>query len=128
MLAVKEAQAQGIEALKKAPITGPVPYLYLDATFLDARWARRVENVSALVAYGVGADGKRQLLGITIGATMDGPSFLRPQTLAILVLGAVAFAFSTAGGVVLAKAVIDGLRGVDAGLEAVFDTAYLNRP
>ncbi|MGD8895384.1 MAG: sodium ion-translocating decarboxylase subunit beta [Acidobacteriota bacterium] len=43
-------------------------------------------------------------LGITIGATMDGPSFLRPQTLAILVLGAVAFAFSTAGGVVLAKA------------------------
>lgn len=57
-----------VEALRKAPITGPVPYLYLDATFLDARWARRVENVSALVAYGIGIDGKRQLLGITIGA------------------------------------------------------------
>jgi transposase-like protein len=26
-----------------------------------------VENVSALVAYGVGADGHRRLLGITIG-------------------------------------------------------------
>ena len=43
-------------------------YLYLDATFLDARWARTVENVSALVAYGVSADGRRRLLGITIGA------------------------------------------------------------
>jgi sodium ion-translocating decarboxylase beta subunit len=43
-------------------------------------------------------------LGVTIGATMDGPSFLSPRTLSILVLGAVAFAFSTAGGVLLAKA------------------------
>jgi carboxybiotin decarboxylase len=43
------------------------------------------------------------LLGLVIGATMDGASFLRPQTLFIMVLGAVAFAFSTAGGIVLAK-------------------------
>jgi transposase-like protein len=57
-----------VEELRKAPITGTVPYLYLDATFLDARWARTVENVSALVAYGVGDDGHRHLLGITIGA------------------------------------------------------------
>ena len=40
-----------VEALRSAPIEGP--YLYLDATFLDARWARKVENVSALVAYAV---------------------------------------------------------------------------
>jgi oxaloacetate decarboxylase beta subunit len=43
-------------------------------------------------------------LGVTIGATMDGPSFLHPRTLYILVLGALAFAFSTAGGILLAKA------------------------
>ena len=43
------------------------------------------------------------LLGLTIGATMAGDSFLRPQTLYILALGAVAFAFSTAGGILLAK-------------------------
>jgi oxaloacetate decarboxylase beta subunit len=43
-------------------------------------------------------------LGITIGATMEGPSFLRAQTIFILILGAVAFAFSTAGGVLFAKA------------------------
>jgi oxaloacetate decarboxylase beta subunit len=42
-------------------------------------------------------------LGLVIGATMSGESFLHPRTLLILVLGAVAFAVSTAGGVLLAK-------------------------
>ena len=42
--------------------------LYLDATFLDARWARKVENVSALVAYAVGPEGHRRLLAVTLGA------------------------------------------------------------
>jgi transposase-like protein len=56
-----------VDALRSAPISQPFPYLFLDATFLDARWAKRVENVSALVAYGVALDGHRHLLGITIG-------------------------------------------------------------
>ena len=56
-----------VEALRTAPIAEPIAYRYLDATFLDARWARTVENVAALVAYGVTPDGKRRLLGITIG-------------------------------------------------------------
>jgi oxaloacetate decarboxylase beta subunit len=43
-------------------------------------------------------------LALTIGATMDGRTFLQPQTLSILALGAVAFVFSTAGGVLFAKA------------------------
>jgi len=43
-------------------------------------------------------------LGLTVGATMAGESFIKPKTLGILVLGAVAFVFGTAGGVVLAKA------------------------
>lgn len=57
-----------VEQLRRAPITEPISYLYLDATFLDARWARKVENVSVLVAYGIGRDGKRQLLAVTVGA------------------------------------------------------------
>lgn len=56
-----------VEALRNAPIESDIPFLFLDATFLDARWARQVENVSALVAYGVRANGKRQLLAVTIG-------------------------------------------------------------
>jgi putative transposase len=57
-----------VAALQRAPLTGDHPYLYLDATFLHARWARRVENVSALVAYAVGPDGHRRLLGVSMGA------------------------------------------------------------
>mgnify|MGYP001826386288 CR=1 FL=1 len=59
---------QVVDELRNQPIEGPHPYLYLDATFLDARWARKVENVSALMAYAVGPDGRRRLLGITLGA------------------------------------------------------------
>ena len=64
---VTKSLEERVEALRKEPLTQRFPYLYLDATFLDARWARAVENVSALVAYGVGEDGHRRLLAITIG-------------------------------------------------------------
>jgi oxaloacetate decarboxylase beta subunit len=42
-------------------------------------------------------------LGIAVGATMEAGRFLTPQTLMIFLLGAVAFVFSTAGGVTFAK-------------------------
>jgi oxaloacetate decarboxylase beta subunit len=42
-------------------------------------------------------------LGIAVGATMASENFLRFETLSILALGAVAFAFSTAGGILFAK-------------------------
>jgi sodium ion-translocating decarboxylase beta subunit len=42
-------------------------------------------------------------LGIAVGATMDAAHFLSLKTLYILLLGAVAFSFSTAGGVIFAK-------------------------
>ena len=42
-------------------------------------------------------------LGLVVGATMDGESFLTSRTIFILILGAVAFSLSTAGGVLFAK-------------------------
>jgi carboxybiotin decarboxylase len=42
-------------------------------------------------------------LGLSVGATMDSAHFLTLDTIAILIMGAFAFAFSTAGGVVFAK-------------------------
>jgi len=42
-------------------------------------------------------------LGLAVGATMDAEHFLSVRTLYILILGAIAFSFSTAGGVVFAK-------------------------
>ena len=43
------------------------------------------------------------LLGVSVGASADGTIFLKPQTLMIICLGLVAFAFSTVGGVLLGK-------------------------
>jgi oxaloacetate decarboxylase beta subunit len=42
-------------------------------------------------------------LGTSVGITMTGDRFLRPQTLMIVGLGVVAFGVSTAGGVLMAK-------------------------
>ena len=43
------------------------------------------------------------LLGVTVGATANGQSFLQLQTLKIVALGLIAFCFSTVGGVLLGK-------------------------
>ncbi len=42
-------------------------------------------------------------LGVSVGATATGVTFLSPKTLAIMCMGVVAFGFGTAGGVLLAK-------------------------
>jgi oxaloacetate decarboxylase beta subunit len=42
-------------------------------------------------------------LAVSVGATMDAEHFLTYSTMMILVLGAVAFSFSTAGGILFAK-------------------------
>ena len=42
-------------------------------------------------------------LGVSVGATATGTTFLSPKTLAIMGMGVVAFGFGTAGGVLLAK-------------------------
>ena len=42
-------------------------------------------------------------LGITIGSTMNGDTFLKASTIAILVLGLIAFVLDTAGGLLMGK-------------------------
>ncbi len=42
-------------------------------------------------------------LGVTVGATANGTTFLQLQTILIIVLGLIAFAFGTAGGVLFGK-------------------------
>lgn len=43
------------------------------------------------------------LLGLAVGSRLEAGMFLRPETLGIFVLGAIAFGLGTAGGVLLAK-------------------------
>jgi sodium ion-translocating decarboxylase beta subunit len=42
-------------------------------------------------------------LGLSVGSKLSAHAFLRPETLGILILGAIAFSFGTAAGVVMAK-------------------------
>ena len=43
------------------------------------------------------------LLGTTVGATAEGSAFLNVKTMLVIAIGLLAFAFSTAGGVIFAK-------------------------
>jgi len=65
--------------------------------------ASGVTDRLAQSAGGVFIDVLTFLLGITVGALLPAEVFLRPQTLAIIGLAIVAFAFGTAGGLWAAK-------------------------
>ena len=65
--------------------------------------ASGVTDRLAQSAGGVFIDVLTFLLGLTVGALMPASVFLRPQTLAIIGLAVVAFAFGTAGGLWAAK-------------------------
>ena len=56
------------------------PYLYLDATYLDVRVGHRVVSQATVVAVGVSAAGRREILGMAVGdseSTDFWTSFLR---------------------------------------------------
>jgi len=72
---VTRSLEEKVENLRNGKLEGKFAYLYLDATFVPARWARAVESVSALVAYGVDEDGKRQLLAVEMGVAEDEDSW-----------------------------------------------------
>jgi transposase-like protein len=60
-----------IEAWRNREITGEFPYVQLDGAVLKRSWARKVRNISVLVAFGVGTDGFRQILGVAEGEKED---------------------------------------------------------
>ena len=62
------------------PIEGEWPYLWLDATYVKVRQASRVVSVAVIIAVGVNSDGRREVLGMDIGASEAEPfwtAFLR---------------------------------------------------
>ncbi len=50
------------------PIDGVWPYLWLDATYVKVRHDGRIVSVAVIVAVGVNGGGRREVLGIDIGA------------------------------------------------------------
>jgi putative transposase len=51
------------------PIEGDWPYLWLDATYVKVREAGRIVPVAVTIAVGVNGDGRREVLGMAVGAS-----------------------------------------------------------
>ncbi len=58
-----------VDAFLQRPIEGDWPYLWIDATYVKTRQEGRV----VIVAVGVNADGRREVLGLDIGASEAEP-------------------------------------------------------
>lgn len=72
-----------VHAFLDRPIEGDWPYLWIDATYVKVRQAGRIVSVAVIVAVGVNADGRREVLGMDIGpseAEVFWTDFLRQLT------------------------------------------------
>ena len=58
-----------VHAFLDRPIEGDWPYLWIDATYVKVRQNGRIVSVAAIMAIGVNSDGKREVLGMDIGAS-----------------------------------------------------------
>jgi transposase-like protein len=62
------------------PLEGEWPYLWLDATYLRQRQGGRIVSVAAIIAVAANTDGKREIIGLSIGdseASVFWTDFLR---------------------------------------------------
>jgi putative transposase len=58
-----------IQAFLNRPLEGDWPYVWLDATYLKVRQDGRIVSVAAIIAVGVNGAGRREVLGMAIGAS-----------------------------------------------------------
>lgn len=58
-----------VKAFLDRPIEGDWPYVWVDATYLKVRQAGRIVSVAVTIAVGVNSDGRREVLGMAIGAS-----------------------------------------------------------
>src|SRR5271165_616830 len=58
-----------VKAFLERPIEGDWPYLWIDATYVKCRQNGRVVSVAVCIAVAVNTDGRREILGIHIGAS-----------------------------------------------------------
>ena len=64
-----------IEAWRTRSITQEYPYVFVDGVFLKRSWGGEIQNVSVLVAIGVGKDGSREIIGACEGMKEDKASW-----------------------------------------------------
>jgi hypothetical protein len=69
-----------VHAFLDRPIEGDWPYIWLDATYVKVRRGHHIVSVAVIIAVGVNSDGRREVLGMTIGHSEAEPfwvEFLR---------------------------------------------------
>src|SRR5579872_7059945 len=69
-----------VKAFLGRPIEGDWSYLWIDATYVKVRSQGRIISVAVIVAVGVNADGRREILGMDVGPSEAEPfwtAFLR---------------------------------------------------
>ncbi len=72
-----------VQGFLNRPLEGDRPYLWIDATYVKVRQNNRIVSVAAIIAVGVNSDGRREVLGLDIGASEAEPfwtEFLRKLT------------------------------------------------
>jgi putative transposase len=57
-----------VRAFLNRPLEGHWPCVWLDATYVKVRQAGRIVSVAVIIAVGVNDDGRREVLGMTVGA------------------------------------------------------------
>src|SRR6201985_675793 len=58
-----------VKTFLNRPLEGEWPYLWLDATYVKVRHAGRIVSAAVIIAVGVNDDGRREVLGMTVGAS-----------------------------------------------------------
>lgn len=86
-------------ALLVPPAAGLIGMLMLGNLFRESGIVARLEDTAKNAMMNMVVI----FLGVTVGATASAETFLRPETLKIIVLGVIAFAVGTAGGVLFGK-------------------------
>src|SRR5919205_2339723 len=58
-----------VQAFLNRPLEGGWPYVWLDAPYVKVRQAGRIVSAAVIIAVGVNDDGRREVLGMTLGAS-----------------------------------------------------------
>ena len=72
-----------VNAFLERPLEGDWPYMWIDATYVKTRQNGSIVSVAVIIAVGVNTDGRREVLGMQIGASEAEPfwtEFLRSLT------------------------------------------------
>jgi putative transposase len=72
-----------VKTFLERPLEGDWPYIWIDATYVKTRQGGSIVSVAAIIAVGVNTDGRREVLGLQIGASEAEPfwtEFLRSLT------------------------------------------------